>query len=100
MGKFNSRNKERASNSNLREAKTYGKKSPVHIVSTWARNNNLVLGQVRVNMKSNEITAIPKLLETLVVEGCIITIDAMGTIAQIELIMLRILKNIFVHIGA
>jgi len=64
---------------NLRGAKKHGKKSPVHMVSAWASDNNLVLGQVRVNEKSNEITAIPKLLETLVVEGCIITIDAMGT---------------------
>jgi predicted transposase YbfD/YdcC len=64
---------------NLRGAKSNGKKSPVHMVSAWASDNNIVLGQVRVNEKSNEITAIPKLLETLVVDGCIITIDAMGT---------------------
>ncbi len=64
---------------NLRGAKSHGKTSPVHMVSAWASDNNLVLGQVRVNEKSNEITAIPKLLETLDIEGCIITIDAMGT---------------------
>lgn len=64
---------------NLRGAKSHGKKSPVHMVSAWANDNNIVLGQVRVNKKSNEITAIPKLLETLNIEGCIITIDAMGT---------------------
>jgi len=63
----------------LRGAKSKGKKSPVHMVSAWADQNNLVLGQVRVNEKSNEITAIPKLLETLMIEGNIITIDAMGT---------------------
>lgn len=63
----------------LRGAKSGGKKSPVHMVSAWANQNNLVLGQVRVNEKSNEITAIPKLLETLLIEGNIITIDAMGT---------------------
>ncbi len=63
----------------LRGAKSGGKKSPVHMVSAWANQNNLVLGQVRVNDKSNEITAIPKLLETLLIEGNIITIDAMGT---------------------
>jgi predicted transposase YbfD/YdcC len=63
----------------LRGAKSKGKKSPVHMVSAWANENNLVLGQVRVNEKSNEITAIPKLIETLVIDGCIITIDAMGT---------------------
>ena len=63
----------------LRGAKSGGKKSPVHMVSAWANQSNLVLGQVRVNDKSNEITAIPKLLETLLIEGNIITIDAMGT---------------------
>ena len=63
----------------LRGAKSHGKKSPVHMVSAWADQNNLVLGQVRVNEKSNEITAIPILLETLFIEGNIITIDAMGT---------------------
>jgi len=63
----------------LRGAKSHGKKSPIHMVSAWADKNNLVLGQVRVNEKSNEITAIPILLETLFIEGNIITIDAMGT---------------------
>ena len=63
----------------LRGAKSKGKKSPVHMVSAWASQNNLVLGQVKVNEKSNEITAIPELLDTLLIEGNIITIDAMGT---------------------
>ena len=63
----------------IRGAKTKGKKSPVHMVSAWANENNLVLGQVRVNEKSNEITAIPQLLEKLMIEDCIVTIDAMGT---------------------
>ncbi len=63
----------------LRGAKSKGKKSPVHMVSAWANENNLVLGQVRVNEKSNEITAIPELLDKLMVQGNIITIDAMGT---------------------
>ena len=68
---------------NLRGAKSHGKTSPIHMVSAWANDNNLVLGQVRVNEKSNEITAIPRLLETLNVEGCIITIGAMGTQTEI-----------------
>ena len=63
----------------LRGAKSGGKKSPVHMVSAWANQNNLVLGQVKVTEKSNEITAIPELLESLMIEGNIITIDAMGT---------------------
>ena len=58
-------------------AKSKGVKSPVHMVSAWANENNLVLGQVRVNDKSNEITAIPELLDKLMIQGNIITIDAM-----------------------
>ena len=48
------------------------------MVSAWASQNELVLGQVKVNNKSNEITAIPELLQMLYIKGCIITIDAMG----------------------
>jgi len=62
----------------LRGAKSSGKKSPVHMVSAWANENNLVLGQVKVSEKSNEITAIPKLLEVLSLQDTIVTIDAMG----------------------
>lgn len=62
----------------IRGAKSKGKKSPIHMVSAWACENNLVLGQTKVAEKSNEITAIPKLLEVLAVEGGIVTIDAMG----------------------
>ena len=62
----------------IRGAKSGGKKSPVHMVSAWASENNLVLGQVKVSEKSNEITAIPKLLDMLMIKGCIVTIDAMG----------------------
>ena len=50
----------------------------VHIVSAWASENELVLGQIKTEAKSNEITVIPKLLELLLLEGRIITIDAMG----------------------
>jgi len=53
-------------------------KSAIHLVSAWACEHRLVLGQVKVADKSNEITAIPALLELLDVAGCIITIDAMG----------------------
>lgn len=54
-----------------------GKKA-IHMVSAWAAENNLVLGQVKTDEKSNEITAIPELLKLLDINGCIITIDAMG----------------------
>jgi len=74
----------------LRGAKANGKKSPVHMVSAWADKSNLVLGQIRVNEKSNEITAIPELLDTLLIEGNIITIDAMGTQTNIAD---KIIKN-------
>jgi predicted transposase YbfD/YdcC len=50
----------------------------IDMVSAWATANRLVLGQVKVADKSNEITAIPRLLEALELSGCIVTIDAMG----------------------
>jgi len=50
----------------------------VHIVSAWVTTNHLTLGQLKVNGKSNEITAIPKLLDLVDVDGAIVTIDAMG----------------------
>jgi predicted transposase YbfD/YdcC len=53
-------------------------KGPLHLVSAWATENNLVLGQRAVDTKSNEITAIPELLKILDLNGAIITIDAMG----------------------
>jgi predicted transposase YbfD/YdcC len=53
-------------------------KRTIHMVSAWATANRLVLAQVKVNDKSNEITAIPELLAQLVLAGCIVTIDAMG----------------------
>lgn len=49
-----------------------------HIVSAWCSTNNIVLGQVKTNEKSNEITAIPELLDLLYLEDCIVTLDAMG----------------------
>ena len=53
-------------------------KAAIHMVSAWAHGNSLVLGQVKVDDKSNEITAIPKLLERLDITGAVVTIDAMG----------------------
>ena len=55
-----------------------GAKAPIHMVSAWSAKQNLVLGQVKVADKSNEITAIPKLLDMLVIKGAVVTIDAMG----------------------
>ena len=52
--------------------------SAIHMVSAWATVNHMSLGQVVVDAKSNEITAIPKLLELLEISGSIVTIDAMG----------------------
>lgn len=51
----------------------------IHIVNAWAADCGLTLGQVKVDGKSNEITAIPKLIDLLDLEGAIVTIDAMGT---------------------
>jgi predicted transposase YbfD/YdcC len=53
-------------------------KSAINVVSAWASESRLVLGQVKVSEKSNEITAIPQLLDMLEIAGCIVTIDAMG----------------------
>ena len=50
----------------------------IHLVSAWATSNAMTLGQVKVGDKSNEITAIPRLLELLALQGCVVTIDAMG----------------------
>jgi predicted transposase YbfD/YdcC len=61
----------------------FQKKKAVHIVSAWAASNRLVLGQFATEEKSNEITAIPQLLEMLELKGCIVTIDAMGTQTKI-----------------
>lgn len=57
---------------------TFSGQPALHMVSAWASENGLALGQVRVDSKSNEITAIPKLLEMIEVKGRIITTDAMG----------------------
>jgi predicted transposase YbfD/YdcC len=55
-----------------------GSRSAVHMVNAWATENGLALGQVATEEKSNEITAVPKLLELLELKGCIVTLDAMG----------------------
>jgi predicted transposase YbfD/YdcC len=55
-----------------------GAKAPIHMVSAFAARQRLVLGQVKVAEKSNEIVAIPALLDMMTIEGAIVTIDAMG----------------------
>jgi predicted transposase YbfD/YdcC len=62
--------------------KSLGKEA-ISMVSAWATANHLVLGQVKVKTKSNEITAIPMLLAVLDLTGCIVTIDAIGTQTEI-----------------
>ena len=57
--------------------------SAIHMVNAWASTNHLLLGQTKVDGRSNEITAIPELLRVLDVSGCIVTIDAMGCQKQI-----------------
>ena len=61
----------------LRRSHGCGKKT-IHMVSAWASTNSLVLGQIKTDEKSNEITAIPQLLKCLELKGCLVTIDAMG----------------------
>jgi hypothetical protein len=53
-------------------------KAAIQMVSAWAQANRVVLGQVKTEAKSNEITAISQLLKFLDIQGCIVTIDAMG----------------------
>lgn len=63
----------------MRGAKdTKASKNMPHIVSAWASENGICLGQIKVSEKSNEITAIPKLVDAIAIKGCTITIDAMG----------------------
>ncbi len=65
---------------------SYGRainRKAIHMISAWACNNKLVLGQMKVDEKSNEITAIPELLKMIDIKGCTITIDAMGTQKEI-----------------
>jgi predicted transposase YbfD/YdcC len=62
---------------------TANSKAAIHMVSAWATSNHISLGQVVVDAKSNEITAIPKLLEMLELSGAMVTIDAMGCQTEI-----------------
>jgi predicted transposase YbfD/YdcC len=68
----------RRSGSKTSKKKKKGLEGPIHIVSAFAARQRLVLGQVKVGEKSNEIVAIPKLLGMLKIEGAVVTIDAMG----------------------
>jgi predicted transposase YbfD/YdcC len=60
-----------------------GSAEKLHLVSAWASASGISLGQCKVDSKSNEITAIPELLDLLILKGCIVTIDAMGCQKQI-----------------
>jgi hypothetical protein len=51
----------------------------IHIVNAWRSENKMILGQVKTDGKSNEITAVPELLDMLFIKGCIVTVDAMNT---------------------
>jgi predicted transposase YbfD/YdcC len=62
----------------VRGSRKQGNKSAIHMVGAFSAANGLVLGQVKTDQKSNEITAIPELLKVLDLEGCTVTIDAMG----------------------
>lgn len=61
-----------------RSFNTRERRNPLHAVSAWSSQHQLVLGQVAVDEKSNEVSAIPRLLTLLDIENCIITLDAMG----------------------
>jgi hypothetical protein len=51
----------------------------IHIVNAWRSENKMILGQVKTDGKSNEITAIPELLDMLFIKGCVVAVDAMNT---------------------
>jgi predicted transposase YbfD/YdcC len=72
----------------MRGSKDKNKKG-IHIVNALCSSYNLVLGQVKTNEKSNEITAIPELLDMLYIEGCIVSIDAMGAQKKITRIIVK-----------
>jgi len=64
-------------------------KSAIHMVSAWSSANGVVLGQEKTAEKSNEITAIPELLNSLAIKGCIVSIDAMGCQKEIAAQIIR-----------
>lgn len=67
----------------IRGSRGAGNKSAIHMVSAWVDENQITLGQIKVQDKTNEIVAIPQLLDALMIDGSIITIDAMG--CQVEI---------------
>lgn len=67
----------------------------IHMVSAWANEVSMSLGQMKTAEKSNEITAIPALLELLEIKGCIITIDAMGCQASITEKIIEKMQTMF-----
>ena len=74
----------------LRGAKEAGNsRSFIHMVSVWSASHHLVLGQKKVSEKSNEITAIPPLLEMLAIRGCLVSIDAMGCQTEIAQVIIE-----------
>ena len=68
-------------------------RAALHLVSAWATTNHLVLGQVAVDDHANEIVAIPALLDTLALEGCVFTIDAMGCYTEIANYVMALKDN-------
>jgi predicted transposase YbfD/YdcC len=58
---------------------TSAQKAAIHMISAWSHANNMVLGQLKIDAKTNEITAVPELLKTLIIKGNIVTVDALNT---------------------
>lgn len=75
----------------IRGSRGKGIKSAIHMVSAWVEENQITLGQIQVEDKSNEITAIPALLDALLISGSIVTIDAMG--CQVDIAKKIVSKN-------
>src|SRR3979409_309347 len=76
-----------------RSYQTKGSKEAIHIVSAFAARQRIVLGQVKVSEKSNEIVAIPALLDMMSIEGAVVTIDAMGCQSDIASMVLHLMMT-------
>ena len=75
--------------SNYRLSNEETAEGKLHIISAWVREDGISLGQIKTDEKSNEITAIPKMLENMDIKGCVVTIDAMGCQADIAKTIIR-----------
>lgn len=82
----------------IRGSRTTGNLKGIHLVNAWACENQLTIGVMKVDDKSNEITAIPKLLKMLNIKNCTVTIDAMGCQRKIAKEIIKNKANYVLHV--